>query len=165
MAGRRRLRMASGHDRKFLRIGFQKLSDAGYTLAGGDWLDPDGRPLTLRSDADGATRTSRLALAFQQTLRKIGIDRVDPLASTPRRYQQRMQRFDFDLIFFRYTASLSPGIEQASRWGSEVRDQTGTFNSRRRRRAPPSMRCSTLLINARTRPEFVDVVRALDRTC
>ena len=31
-------------------------------------------------------------------------------------------------MFFNYTASLSPGVEQLTRWGSAAREQPGTFN-------------------------------------
>jgi peptide/nickel transport system substrate-binding protein len=151
----------SGRDRNFLRIGFQKLSAAGYKLAGGKLIGPDGKPLTLEVMLKG-NENQQVALAFQQTLQKIGIDLVVRSVDASQ-YQQRMNSYDFDLTFFRYTASLSPGIEQASRWGSEVRDKTGTFNYAGVA-SPAIDALLDLLINARTRPEFVDIVRALDRT-
>ena len=43
-----------------------------------------------------------------------GYDLVVPTSQ----FLQRQIDYDFDMMFFRYTASLSPGVEQASRWGS-----------------------------------------------
>ncbi len=151
----------SGRDRNFLRVGFEKLKAAGYKSSGGRLVGPDGKPLTLEVMLKGA-ENQQVALAFQQTLQKIGIDLVVRSVDASQ-YQQRMNSYDFDLTFFRYTASLSPGIEQASRWGSEVRDKPGTFNYAGVA-SPAIDALLDLLINARTRPEFVDVVRALDRT-
>jgi peptide/nickel transport system substrate-binding protein len=151
----------SGHDRAFLRAGFDRLKAAGYTLSGGRMLGPDGKPLVLEVMLKGS-ENQQIALAFQQTLQKLGIELVVRSVDASQ-FQQRMNQYDFDLTFFRYTGSLSPGIEQASRWGSEVRDKPGTFNYAGV--ANPAIDALLdKLINARTRPEFVDIVRAIDRT-
>ena len=68
----------------------------------------------------------------------------------------------FDTLFFNYTPSLSPGVEQVSRWGSAARDKPGTFNYAGV--ASPAVDAMiTAIIGARTQPEFVEAVRAYDR--
>lgn len=150
----------SGRDRAFLRIGFDKLTAAGYTLRDGRMTGPDGRPLSFEIMLKGS-EMQQIAVAFQQTLRKLGVELVIRSVDAAQ-FLQRQIEYDFDMMFFRYTSSLSPGVEQASRWGSEVRDKPGTYNYAGV--ADPAV--DALLdhvINARTRPEFVDAVRALDR--
>lgn len=151
----------SGRDRAFLRAGFDKLKAAGYNLVDGRMIDKAGKPLTLEIMLKGS-ESQQVAIVFQQTLKKLGIDLVVRSVDAAQ-FLQRQIEYDFDMIFFRYTASLSPGVEQASRWGSEVRDKPGTFNYA----GVASPAVDSLLdsmINAKTRPEFVDAVRALDRT-
>lgn len=151
----------SGRDRAFLRIGFDKLKAAGYALSDGHMRDPKGNPLRLELMLKG-DENQQVALAFQETLSKLGIE-LTVRSVDAAQFLQRQINYDFDLMFFRYTASLSPGVEQASRWGSEVRDKPGTFNYA----GVASPAIDVLLdkmTNATTRPQFIDIVRALDRT-
>jgi peptide/nickel transport system substrate-binding protein len=151
----------SGRDRAFLRIGFEKLKAAGYELRDGRMTDASGVPLSFEIMLKGS-ENQQIAIAFQQTLRKLGVEIVIRSVDAAQ-FLKRQIDYDFDMMFFRYTASLSPGVEQASRWGSEVRDKPGTFNYA----GVASPAVDALLdhiINARERPEFVDAVRALDRT-
>ncbi|WP_274629052.1 extracellular solute-binding protein [Arvimicrobium flavum] len=150
----------TGRDRAFLRVGFDKLKAAGYELGDGLMRDKGGRPLTFEIMLKGS-ENQQLAVAFQQTLRKLGITLVIRSVDAAQ-FLQRQIDYDFDMMFFRYTASLSPGVEQASRWGSEVRDTPGTFNYAGVA-SPAVDALLDHLINARTRPEFVDAVRAFDR--
>jgi peptide/nickel transport system substrate-binding protein len=150
----------SGRDRAFLRIGFEKLKAAGYELRGGRMTDAKGTPLSFEIMLKG-TENQQLAVAFQQTLRKLGVELVIRSVDAAQ-FLQRQINYDFDMMFFRYTGSLSPGVEQASRWGSEVRDKPGTFNYAGVAN-PAADAMLDRIINARTRPEFIDAVRALDR--
>jgi peptide/nickel transport system substrate-binding protein len=150
----------SGRDRAFLRVGFEKLKAAGYTLRDGRMTDADGKPLSFEIMLKGS-ENQQIAVAFQQTLARLGVDIVIRSVDAAQ-FLQRQIDYDFDMMFFRYTGSLSPGVEQASRWGSEVRDKPGTFNYAGV--ANPAVDALLdHLVNARTRPEFVDTVRALDR--
>ena len=151
----------SGRDRTFLRIGYDRLKAAGYELRGGRMTDAAGKQLTLEVMLKD-NENLQLAVAFQQTLSKLGVN-LTIRSVDAAQFLQRQNGYDFDMMFFRYTASLSPGLEQTSRWGSEVRDRAGTYNYA----GVASPAVDTLLdavINVRTRPEFIDAVRALDRT-
>ena len=150
----------SGRDRDFLRAGFEKLKAAGYTLRGNRLIGPDGQPLAFEIMLKGK-ENEQLAIAWQQTLRRVGIE-VSIRSVDAAQFQQRMIGYDFDVVTFNYTSSLSPGVEQVARWGSASRDADGTFNFAGV--ADPAVDAMIdAIINARTRPEFVDAVRAYDR--
>ena len=150
----------TGRDRAFLKTGFDKLKAAGYTIKDGRLVGPDGAPLSFEIMLK-ARENEQLAIAWQQTLQRMGIT-VSIRSVDAAQYQQRMISYDFDVTPFNYTASLSPGVEQVARWGSASRDVPGTFNFAGV--ASPAVDAMIdAIINARTRPEFVDAVRAYDR--
>ena len=69
----------------------------------------------------------RLALAYQRTLERIGIDAtIRTVDST--QFQLRRKTFDFDMVRNTWPSSLSPGNEQINRWSSKVADAEGSFN-------------------------------------
>ncbi|MEO9338925.1 extracellular solute-binding protein [Mesorhizobium sp. SB112] len=150
----------SGRDRDFLRVGYEKLKQAGYEVKNGALTAPDGSPLAFEIMLKGKDG-EQLAIAWQQTLRRLGIA-ANVRSVDAAQYQQRMINYDFDAIVYLYPSSLSPGVEQIARWGSAFRDQPGTFNFAGV--ANPALDATiNALLNARTREEFVDAVRAQDR--
>jgi peptide/nickel transport system substrate-binding protein len=150
----------TGLDRAFMRVGFQKLKEAGYVLNDGQMIAPDGKPVAFEIMLK-SNENQQMAVAYQQTLAKLGIA-VSIRSVDAAQFLQRQIGYDFDAIFFNYTASLSPGVEQLGRWGSTSKDKPGTFNYAGV--ADPAVDAMIeALINARTREEFVDAVRAYDR--
>jgi peptide/nickel transport system substrate-binding protein len=150
----------SGLDRAFMRVGFGKLKQAGYELKGGRMTAPDGKPVAFEIMLK-ANENQQIAVAFQQTLAKLGIA-VTIRSVDAAQFLQRQIGYDFDAMFFNYTASLSPGVEQVARWGSAYKDKQGTFNYAGV--ADPAVDAMIdALINARTRDEFVEAVHAFDR--
>ncbi|MFZ1681616.1 MAG: extracellular solute-binding protein [Rhizobiaceae bacterium] len=150
----------TGRDRVFLRKGFDALKAAGTVLDGKTMKLPDGTPLAfeiLLKGKDG----EQIATAWKRTLDAIGI--VAELRSVDAaQYVQRLQTYDFDVIVFNYPSSLSPGAEQAGRWGSAFRDQPGTFNYAGV--ADPAIDgMIEAILAARDRETFVTTVRAYDR--
>jgi peptide/nickel transport system substrate-binding protein len=150
----------SGLDRAFMRVGFGKLKQAGYELKGGRMTAPDGKPVAFEIMLK-ANENQQIAVAYQQTLAKLGIA-VTIRSVDAAQFLQRQIGYDFDAMFFNYTASLSPGVEQVARWGSAYKDKQGTFNYAGV--ADPAVDAMIdALINARTRDEFVEAVHAFDR--
>lgn len=150
----------SGHDRKFLRIGYDALVKAGYKITDRKMVGPGGRPLAfeiLLKDNAG----QQLAIAWQRTLARIGID-AQIRSVDAAQYQQRLQTYDYDIIIQSYYSSLSPGSEQIGRWGSASRNLEGTFNFAGVT-DPDIDAAIQALLNARTHDEFVTAVRAYDR--
>jgi peptide/nickel transport system substrate-binding protein len=77
-------------------------------------------------------------------------------------YQRRKQTYDFDMIQFFWSASLSPGNEQSFRWGSQAAATEGTFNyAGVTNKAVDAM--IEAVLKAEDRDGFVSAVRALDR--
>ena len=150
----------SGLDRAFMRVGFEKLKQAGYVLEDRRLIGPDGTPVAFEIMLK-SNENQQIAVAYQQTLAKLGIA-VTVRSVDAAQFLQRQINYDFDAMFFNYTASLSPGVEQVARWGSVAKDQPGTFNYAGV--ADPAVDAMIdALINARTREEFVEAVRAYDR--
>ncbi|BCH32845.1 ABC transporter substrate-binding protein [Mesorhizobium sp. L-8-10] len=150
----------SGRDRDFLRVGFDKLKAAGYTIEDGRMVDKNGAPLAFEVMLKGQD-SQQLAMAWQQTLARLGID-VTIRSVDAAQYQQRLNQFDFDVIAFAYPSSLSPGVEQVARWGSAARDQQGTWNFAGAANPAADALIDTLL-KARDRDSFIQAVRAYDR--
>lgn len=150
----------SGLDRAFMRVGFEKLKEAGYVLKDGRMTSPDGKPVAFEIMLK-SNENQQVAVAYQQTLAKLGIA-VTVRSVDAAQFLQRQISYDFDAMFFNYTASLSPGVEQLSRWGSIAKEKPGTFNYAGV--ADPAVDAMIeALINARTREQFIDAVRAFDR--
>ena len=150
----------SGLDRAFMRVGFEKLKAAGYVLKGGRMTAPDGKQVAFEIMLK-SNENQQIAVAYQQTLAKLGIA-VTVRSVDAAQFLQRQINYDFDTLFFNYTPSLSPGVKQVSRWGSAARDRPGTFNYAGV--ASPAVDAMiAAVIGARTRPEFVEAVRAYDR--
>ncbi|MEP9390440.1 extracellular solute-binding protein [Mesorhizobium sp. KR9-304] len=150
----------SGLDRAFMRVGFGKLKEAGYVLKDGRLMAPDGKPVTFEIMLK-SNENQQVAIAYQQTLAKLGIA-VSIRSVDAAQFVERQKDYDFDAMFFNYTPSLSPGVEQLGRWGSAARDTPSTFNYAGV--ADPAVDAMIeALINARERDDFIDAVRAYDR--
>jgi ABC-type oligopeptide transport system, periplasmic component len=152
----------SGRDRTALKKAHDLLIEAGYRMESGKLIGPDGEPFTFEiltaSDSE-----QRLAAIYQRTLAKLGID-ASIRALEADQIQMRKQRFDFDVLIASvgFTGTLSPGIEQTGRWGSESRDVEGSFNLAGV--ADPAVDGAiNAMLNARTKEDYVAAVRALDR--
>lgn len=151
----------SGHDRKNLRTGVTLLREAGYRIDGGKMVNAEtGQPLAFEFLAQ-TRETERLALSYQRSLALVGID-MSVRVVDPAQYWTRQKSFDFDMMQFTYSSSLSPGNEQLFRWSSAAAATEGSFNFAGA--SDPALDAMLqALISAVTREEFIDAARALDR--
>jgi peptide/nickel transport system substrate-binding protein len=149
----------SGDNRPNLRAAHGLLTAAGYRLEGGR-LVKRGAPLKVEFLAQ--TRwEERLMLSFGRTLERLGIDlRVRQVDSA--QYELRRRTFDFDMLQWNWSASLSPGNEQINRWSSRTADSEGSQNLVGARN-PAADAMIAALLSAAAEPDFVAAVRALDR--
>ena len=151
----------TGHDRTVLRQALTLLQAAGYELKGTTLRErTSGRPLAFEIMVASRDQ-ERLALAFSHNLQRAGIDAQVRLVDDVQ-YQQRLVSYDFDMIEYRWEQSLSPGNEQSFYFGSAAADQQGTRNYMGVR-SPAADAMIAALLQAGSRGEFVDAVRALDR--
>jgi peptide/nickel transport system substrate-binding protein len=151
----------SGRDRTTLRRALALLDAAGYELDGTELRQRStGRPLSFELLVT-AKDEERLALAFAHDLLRAGIKaRVRMVDAV--QYEQRRQTFDFDMLRYSWSESLSPGNEQSFYWGSAAADEPGSRNYMGvRSKAVDAM--IRALLAAEGRADFVAAVRALDR--
>lgn len=150
----------SGRDRNFYRTGYDKLKAAGFHMENERLIGPDGKPLAFEIMLKGSD-SEQLARSWQGTLARLGIAAAIREVDASQ-YQQRLTNFDYDVISFIYPSSLSPGVEQMSRWGAASRDKPGTFNYAGA--ADPAIDAMiSAMLQANDRSAFADAVRALDR--
>ncbi|MEY9163773.1 peptide/nickel transport system substrate-binding protein [Sinorhizobium fredii] len=150
----------SGRDRNVLREAVTLLREAGYSIKDGKMVDDKGTPLAFEIMSQNAGQ-EKIALAYQRFLAPLGIVATVRTVDDSQ-YQLRSQSFDYDVIIKSYPSSLSPGVEQVGRWGSQARDRQGSENF-----AGVADKDVDKLINnilqARTPEDFTAAVRAHDR--
>lgn len=151
----------SGRNRAQMRAATALLAEAGYEVRDGRLVSaatgqPFGFELLVASPED-----ERLALTYKRNLERLGIA-MQVRNVDASQYQQRRQTFDFDMIFNFWSASLSPGNEQAFYFGSQAADTPGSRNYMGVK-SPAVDALITAMLEARSREDFVAAVRALDR--
>ncbi|WP_137134637.1 extracellular solute-binding protein [Rhizobium sp. FKY42] len=150
----------SGGDRKVLRDVVETLRKGGYSIKGGKMVNDSGVPIAFEIMTQNQDQ-EKVAISFQRTLKMIGVD-LSIRTVDDAQYQSRSGNFDYDIIMKSYPSSLSPGIEQIGRWGSDSRDRQGSFNFAGL--ADPDVdRVIQAMLNARSREDFETAVRAYDR--
>ena len=151
----------SARDRTTLRQALGLLEAAGYALTGTTLRNrATGRPLSFEIMVTNRD-DERLALAFSTMLARAGITAQVRLVDAVQ-YEERLASFDFDMIEYRWDKSLSPGNEQSIYWSAAAADEQGSRNYMGVKSAAVDAMIAALL-RARTRPDLVDAVRALDR--
>ncbi|MEN5180981.1 extracellular solute-binding protein [Comamonas testosteroni] len=110
-----------------LRKAQKLLADAGWKV-GSDGLlrNAKGEPLVLEY-LDSSEGGAKVVSAWTRNLEKLGITlklRVVDFAL----YQQRMDKFDFDIITLNIPGTNNPGQEYAELFGSAAADQEGSGN-------------------------------------
>ncbi len=151
----------SGRDRLRLKAALELFSQAG-------WRQKDGK---LRNTVTGqpfgfeimvATREQeRLALGFASQMQRaglnVGVRMVDAV-----QFDSRRNSYEFDMVPYTWSQSLSPGNEQAFYFGSPAADMPGTRNYMGAK-APAIDAAIAALLEAQTQPEVTSAARALDR--
>ena len=152
---------SGGSVRANLRKARALLEEAGWTVRDG----------ALRREADGLAMEfeillvrpgdEKIALNYVRNLERLGVAARVRTVDTAQ-YQNRRTGYDFDMLIYRWGMSLSPGNEQAFYWGTAAADQEGTRNY-------PGIRDPAVdhlirhMTNVRSREDFVDTIRAMDR--
>jgi peptide/nickel transport system substrate-binding protein len=149
----------SGDNRANLQAAYRLLTDAGYGLERGR-LAKGGVPLKVEFLAQTRWQ-ERLMLSFARTLERMGVGmRIRQVDSA--QYELRRKTFDFDMLQWTWSASLSPGNEQINRWSSRTAGSEGSLNLVGARN-PAADAMIEALLRAESEPDFVAAVRAFDR--
>jgi len=150
----------SGRDRREARAALDLLARAGYSIKGSRIVDASGMALAFEILVKNR-QEERLALAFSQSLARIGVIATVRLLDEVQ-YQRRRTKFDFDMMIGSWVASPSPGNEQRARWGSAYAGADGAYNICGVK-SPAVDAMIAALLAAGSREDFVAAVRALDR--
>jgi microcin C transport system substrate-binding protein len=144
-----------------LRKAFALLAEAGWTVKDGRLVETaTGEPFTFEILLNGSA-DERVALEFARTLERLGVfTTVRPIDSA--QYQERLDRFDFDMTINYWASTLSPGNEELFYWGSASADQLGGRNYPGIR-SPAIDALAAEISESPDRPALVSRVRALDR--
>jgi microcin C transport system substrate-binding protein len=150
----------SGQDRALLRRAAQLLDKAGWTITDGKRRNAEGEQFTIEF-LDNDPIVERLTAPLVKNLRLLGIEANIRLVDSSQ-YQQRRDKYDFDVMIQRYSLGLTPGIEIRSYWTSEFAALPGGRNLSGI--ADPAVDALVeRVIAAETRAEQVTAARALDR--
>jgi len=147
-------------ERENLRQALALLQEAGYHLDGRKLVDKNGKQLSFELLLNGPT-IEAVALAYQSSLRKIGIDMQVRSIDTPQ-WINRVRSRDFDMIYTGWAQSLSPGNEQRAYWGSEAADRDNSQNYGGIK-DPAVDTLVEMIVKAKDREELVAATHALDR--
>ena len=86
-----------------------------------------GAPFEFEFLLQSGGAVERIVQAFARNLERLGIT-VNIRLVDPAQYQNRIQDFDFDMMWGGFGQSLSPGNEQRDFWGSAAADVAGSRN-------------------------------------
>ena len=150
----------SGFIRSELQEATKLIKDAGWKLSDGKLVNSKGEPfefeILLVSPA-----FERIVLPFIDNLEKLGIN-ASLRTIDSSQYQKRIETFDFDMVVFTFSQSLSPGNEQRNFWGSDAADTNGSRNVIGVKDDVVDSLIEKL-INAKDREDLITITRALDR--
>jgi peptide/nickel transport system substrate-binding protein len=149
----------SGTDRANLRAALELLTQAGYKLEGNRLLK-GGERLVIEFLAQ-TRQQERVMLSYARTLERLGIGLTIRQVDTAQ-YWSRLKSFDFDMIQWTWSASLSPGNEQINRWSSRAAAIEGSLNYPGAR-SPAADAMIEALLAANSEADFTAAVRAFDR--
>jgi len=150
----------SGFIRNELQEATKLLQEAGWRLRDGKLENSNGEPfefeILLVSPA-----FERIVLPFIDNLEKLGIN-ASLRTIDSSQYQKRIESFDFDMVVFTFSQSLSPGNEQRNFWSSGAADTNGSRNIIGIKNNVIDLLIENL-INAKDREDLITISRALDR--
>ncbi|GGF73308.1 ABC transporter substrate-binding protein [Azorhizobium oxalatiphilum] len=151
----------SGRDRKQLKAALALFAQAGWQLKDGK-LRRVGSDETFGFEIMVTSREQeRLALGFASQMQRAGM-RVDVRVVDAVQFDARRNAYDFDMVPFTWTQSLSPGNEQAFYFGSAAADMPGTRNYMGAK-SPAVDAAIAALMAARSEDDVTAAARALDR--
>ncbi|HYA06998.1 MAG TPA: extracellular solute-binding protein [Xanthobacteraceae bacterium] len=147
--------------RSNLREAVRLFREAGYEVRNERLLDSKtGEPFTVEFLADDPA-FERVFLFYKPSLDRLGVT-VTVRTVDDAQYENRLRKWDFDIITHSWGESLSPGNEQRGFWGSQAADQPGSQNLIGIKN-PAVDAMIDAVIFAKSRADLVAASRALDR--
>jgi microcin C transport system substrate-binding protein len=143
-----------------LRRARDLLAQAGWTIQEGVLRNAQGQVFVI-DYLDSNEAGARVVTPWARSLEKLGI-RLNYRAVDYALYQQRLQRFDFDITTIAYGGTHSPGQEYADLFGSKaaVTEDSGNLTGIS---SPAVDALIAQMVAAKTKAEFQPACRALER--
>lgn len=136
------------------------LKEAGWTVRDGRLRDARGEPMVLEylGPGEGGARTES---AWARNLEKLGIT-LNVRAVDFALYQQRLQKFEFDLTTINFAGTHNPGQEYADILGSKAAktEDSGNYMGVS---SPAVDALIARMVAAKTQAELLPACRALER--
>lgn len=146
--------------RNNLRQAQALLKEAGWTYRDGALRNAQGKPLVLEY-LDSNEAGARVVTPWARNLEKIGVTLVFRPVDFAL-YQQRLQKFEFDITSMAYQGTHNPGQEFADLFGSKAADTEDSGNHTGIKN-PAVDGLITHMTGAKTKKELVSACKALDR--
>tara|TARA_R110000850_G_scaffold2316_3_gene11399 strand:- start:2538 stop:4421 length:1884 start_codon:yes stop_codon:yes gene_type:complete len=148
-------------NRKGLRAASRLLEDAGYTVENGVLTGPNG-PVTFDILVQtGSSEVQSIADIYIESLKGLGID-ARAVAIDSAQFTDRVTNYDFDMVWYQWGLSLSPGNEQLAYWGPDGVTAPGSRNVMGAD-DPAISEMIDAMLNADSQEGYVAAIRALDR--
>lgn len=136
------------------------LKDAGWEYRDGALRNAKGEPLRLEY-LDSNEAGARVVTPWVRNLEKIGVElEFRPVDFAL--YQQRLQKFEFDITSLAYQGTHNPGAELADLFGSKSAGQEDSGNHSGIR-SPAVDALVARIVGAKSKAELLPACRALDR--
>ncbi len=146
--------------RQNLRKAKALLASAGWTVQDGVLRNSHGQAMVLEY-LDSGDAGQRTVAPWQRNLQKLGIT-LNFRAVDFALYQQRLQKFDFDITSIAYQGTNNPGQEFADLFGSAAADQedSGNFPGVKSKAVDAFIKA---MVSAKTEQELLPACHALER--
>jgi microcin C transport system substrate-binding protein len=143
-----------------LRQAQQLLKDAGWTYRDGALRNAQGEALELEY-LDSAETGVRVVTPWARNLEKIGV-KLNFRPVDFALYQQRLQKFNFDITSIAYGGTNNPGQEYADMFGSKAADMEDSGNLAGLK-SPAVDALIARMTSAKRQEDLLPACRALDR--
>ncbi|KIT16921.1 extracellular solute-binding protein [Jannaschia aquimarina] len=149
-------------NRRGLRRATALLEEAGY-VAGDDGRlrGPDGPVSFEILLPQGSSEVRAITDIYTEALERLGID-VSVATVDSAQFKQRTAEYEFDMTWYSWGLSLSPGNEQLGYWGPDGVTATGSRNLMGTA-DPAIVAMIDAMLSAESRDDYVAAVKALDR--
>lgn len=149
-------------NRAGLREATRLLDEAGWTVQDGMMKDATGTAFAFEILLQtGADEKISIASIYVEALKRLGITATVTTVDSAQ-YKERTTAYDFDMVDYIRSLSLSPGNEQTLYWGSAGVTEPGTRNWMGMD-SPAAEAMIAHLLAAPDQTEFVAATQALDR--
>ncbi|SDZ23686.1 peptide/nickel transport system substrate-binding protein [Jannaschia faecimaris] len=148
-------------NRRGLRIASRLLEEAGYSVENGVLTGTDGPVSFEIMVPQGSSEVASIVDIYVEALKRLGID-VRVASIDGAQFTDRRNAYDFDMIWYSWGLSLSPGNEQLAYWGPDGVDTPGSRNLMGAD-DPAIAAMIDAMLSAGSQEEYVATVRALDR--